>query len=50
LIVAKNHPRKGAILLFCEFKIIPDEMANNGPFGFLVLPAAIIPFCFALEN
>jgi hypothetical protein len=29
LIIAQNHLKKGAILLFCEFEIIPDERANN---------------------
>jgi hypothetical protein len=35
LIIAKNHPREGEIRLFCKFKIITDDMANNGAFGIL---------------
>jgi len=30
LIIAKKHPRKGAIWLFCKFEIISNEMGNNG--------------------
>jgi hypothetical protein len=33
--MAQYHSRKGAILLFCNFTIIPDDMAQNGAFWIL---------------
>jgi hypothetical protein len=55
---AKHHPRNGAILLFCmeqfcsfaNSKLSQTKWRIMEHFGFLIAPAANIPFCLAFEK
>ena len=43
LFIDKDHPRKGAKLLFCKSEIFSEKWRVMEHFGFLTVPDAIIP-------